>query len=994
MTSKLFLAVPLVGALAGAGAVRAAETKVIRGAQASGPMTPVIIGVDLRDLPLAKEWEPGDPIKEIPRRFYPEPNDPVRPVTREGTGPSPLLALQEGAGNTGFTPPAILNFDAQNFTGVNPPDTVGDVGPNHYIQMINHSSGSSFIVYSKTGAVLAGPIILDTLGAPAPCNAGLGDPIVLWDPMANRWLLSEFSSSGNRLCVYISQTADPVSGGWFAYAFQAPSFPDYPHYAVWPDAYYVGTNEGNAPPAYALDRVRMLAGQPATSQRLTAPGLPGFGFEMLMPADLDGPTAPPAGAPAVFLRHRDDEGHSPPGDPTRDFIELFEFHVDWVTPSNSTLTGPISIPVAEFSSDICDLNSFNCIVQPSGPLLDPLHQMFMYRAQYRNFGTHQTITGNFSEDADGDGGGDPLQRAAPRWLELRKTTGGWVLQQEGTFSPDTTSRWNGASAMDESGNFAVVYNVASSSVFPGVRVAGRLVSDPPGTFRTEAVVVPGVVSNASGRYGDYAALSVDPADECTFWYTGMYNPTAQWRTRIATFRFDACGGPGFSVVANPGSLTINRGGSASTVITLTSTGGFAGSVDLTATGLPAGVTVSFNPATVVLTDGGSANSTATFVVGAAAPTGPASVSINGTSGALVRTGTVSLTINAGGGAQSAGFDPTLQAPKCTTVGSSCDSGTLLTGRDGRGPEPNQPNTIGDSCPDGTAGTFHVEESIDRIQVTSADGTNFAPSKLANIQVTVWAASLADALDVYYTANANSPDWVYVGTASPAGLGAQVLQLSYRLPGGPLQAVRARFRYHGKPAVCGRLPWDDHDDLVFAVDNGVPPPDNAAAFDAGLQAPRCATTGRSCDTGPAAVLGRDGKGPEPNQPNTIADSCADGTSGTFHRDESLDRLSVRTTSGGPLADGVTIQFDVVVYASREFGADRLDLYFAPNAAAPSWTLLTTLTPAHAGQQTLTHSFTLPPGTLPAVRARFRYGGTQAPCGTGAYDDVDDLVFAVP
>ena len=484
---------------------------------------------NLRDQPRVKDWEPGDPIKEIPRRWTrPTPDIPPPPPMVD-----PLLALQA---TRGMTPDSIgapiLNFNGGGFSGVNPPDTVGDVGSTQYVQLINFNSGSQIRVYDKAGTLVAGPTALDTLGT-TPCNNGLGDPVVLWDQAANRWLLSEFSTSGNRLCVYVSQTSD-ATGAYFAYQFTATNFPDYPKYAVWPDAYYVGTNE-NSPAAYALQRSAMLTGAAAAAQRFIAPDLSGFPFQMLPPADWDGTTAPPGGAPAVFLRHKDSEAHGSPG--AADTLELFEFHVDFATPANSTYTGPFSINVAEFDSDLCGLSSFSCIPQPSGTSpLDPLREIVMHRPQYRNRTTHQVIVGSFATDITG------TNQAGTRWFELRKTTGNWSLFQEGTvFTPptDTTNRWMSTIAMDGTGNIAVAYNVSSSTVFPGLRYTGRLAGDPAGTMGAEQVMIAGTASNASNRYGDYASINVDPVNECTFWMTGEWNSATQWNTRIATFRFPA-----------------------------------------------------------------------------------------------------------------------------------------------------------------------------------------------------------------------------------------------------------------------------------------------------------------------------------------------------------------------------------------------------------------------------------------------------------------------
>jgi leucyl aminopeptidase len=182
------------------------------------------------------------------------------------------------------------------------------------------------------------------------------------------------------------------------------------------------------------------------------------------------------------------------------------------------------------------------------------------------------------------------------------------------------------------------------------------------------------------------------------------------------------------------------------------------------------------------------------------------------------------------------------------------------------------------------------------------------------------------------------------------------------------------------------------DLSLTV-TGTGPGDVMAAFDSTLQTPRCATVGRSCDSGPSLLLGRAALGPEPNQPNTINDSCADGASGTFHADESNDRIKVSTTDGTALAPGKTVRIDATVWAWTTPAQDKLDLYYAANANSPTWTFITTLTPAAAGAQTLSATYTLPSGALQAVRARFRYQGSAAACGAGSYNDHDDLIFAV-
>jgi trimeric autotransporter adhesin len=461
--------------------------------------------------------------------------------------------------------------------------------------------------------------------------------------------------------------------------------------------------------------------------------------------------------------------------------------------------------------------------------------------------------------------------------------------------------------------------------------------------------------------------------------------------------------PDFTVSCSPSTLSVTQGSSTASTCTVTSTGGFAGAVNLACTGLPAGVTCAFATNPVTPPANGTVNSALTIAASGTATTGAASVQAQGTSGALTRSAGLALTVNptggGGGGPQNAAFDATLQTPKCATVGSSCDSGaTLLNGRDSlaTGPEPNQPNTINDSCADGSSGSFHVDESNDRLKVTTLDGTDFAPGKTVRIDATawVWSTPSSDHLDLYYAADANSPAWTYITTVNPTASGAQTLSATYTLPSGPLQAIRARFRYQGSAAACGSGAYDDHDDLVFAVAS---PSGGAqtATFDATLQAPKCGTVGISCDSGASLLNGRGtmSGGVETNQPNTINDSCADGASGSYHSDESNDRIKVSTVDGTAFAPGKTVRIDATAWVWSTPSSDHLDLYYAANAASPVWTFITTINPTLTGSQTLSATYTLPSGTLQAVRARFRYQGSATACAAGAYIDHDDLIFAV-
>ncbi|MBK9527816.1 MAG: hypothetical protein IPO41_05745 [Acidobacteria bacterium] len=614
---------------------------------------PSIPTISVRADSLPEYRIPDGPIIEVnPRRTR-----PPRKVldVEQPSFTDPLISLQQrtpDAAPNAFTTP-ILNFNGIAFTGVNPPDTVGDVGPNHYVQSINGSGGSVVRIFDKTtGAPIGVQFAMDGLAGASPCNSGAGDPIILYDQAADRWMLSEFSGSGNRLCVYVSTTPDPA-GTYAGYQFQAPGFPDYPKYGVWPDAYYVSSNE-SSPAVYALDRVKMLAGQAATFQRFTAVDLSGFGFQALTPADLDGAAAPPAGAPGIFMRHRDTEVHGPAGFPSSDILEIYAFDVDWVTPANSTftqlpdvgtteanhmLTAPSvkstgldlpSLVNSEFSSNLCGLTSFSCMGMPgatqgSGGSLDPLREVIMNRLVYRNFGTHETLVGNFVTNV-GAASPNSAHRGGVRWFELRRVgAGSWTLHQEGTFAPTVDdNRWMAAIAMDGSGNIALGYNISSSTIFPGLRYTGRLASDPLGTMsQGDNVLVSGTANNGSNRYGDYSAMSVDPSDDCTFWFTGQWNGASSWSTRIGKIKFDQCGTPDFILAATPQTQNVCVGSNAVYNVNVGSVSGYNSPVTLTTTGNPGSVGFSVNPVTPAgastMTLSGAAAGTYNFnIVGTAA----------------------------------------------------------------------------------------------------------------------------------------------------------------------------------------------------------------------------------------------------------------------------------------------------------------------------------------------------------------------------------------
>src|SRR5664279_3294614 len=436
-----------------------------------------------------------------------------------------------------------------------PPDTNGTVGATQYVQWVN----TSFAIFNKsTGALLAGPTAGNTLwsGFGGGCQTNNdGDPVVLYDKAAQRWVFSQFSVSTTPYlqCIAVSTTSD-ATGTYNRYSFQYGNFDDYPKMGVWADGYYETFNmfNGNTfvgADACAYDRTKMLSGAAATQVCFQQ----GSAVGGLLPSDIDGNTAPPAGSPNYMVYFGTNN------------LNLYKFHVDFSTPANSTFTGPSVISVAAFSP-LC--SGGTCVPQPgTTQQLDSLADRLMYRLAYRNLGTHESLVVNHSVVAGSSGG--------VRWYEIQNPSGTPVVAQQSTYAPDSTYRWMGSVAMDQAGDMALGYSVASSSLNPTIRYTGRVPTDPSGTMEAEVNVVTGSGSQTTGlsRWGDYSAMQVDPVDDCTFWYTQEYmktNGTFNWNTRIANFKFPTCGGtatPDFTVAAAPSSLTITQGANGTSTIT-------------------------------------------------------------------------------------------------------------------------------------------------------------------------------------------------------------------------------------------------------------------------------------------------------------------------------------------------------------------------------------------------------------------------------------------
>ncbi len=621
------------------------------GVQVGEPVTPVEINVDLRNLPTVDEWKPGEAIREAQRRIY-HPltgrSDPSAPADWI-TAPDRLGDLQATFDNlripaTGIDAAGRVTI-SNGSTGVSPGDPVVEVNSNYILYGINNSTGTTFTIYNKAGTRLSGPTTYKSL-APAgdPCATSVSDPIIHWDRLANRWFMLEMggTSSANRLCVYISKTDNPVSGGWWFYGFSTPSVPDYPHCSVWSDSYVCATNEGGSGIAvYAFDRANMLNGATARpAQRFTSvPKLAGYGFQTLTPVTFMGSTAPPANAPVILARHNDDEAHAGSGANTSaDYIQLYAMNINWNSPASSSISTLPQIAITEFNSWFRGYSAFASVPQPgSSSMLDPIREVILNSLSYRRFGSYESIVGNFATNQNAARTGTVVD-AGVRWFELRKSgTGNWALHQEGTFSPgdSNTHHLLGAISQDSQGNIGMGYNVTKTSsptVSASLRYTGRLNTDALGVMtQGENEVATGAAAETSGRWGDYYQMVVDPADDCTFWFVGMYRPSGSWATRATDFKFSNCGGTPPVTYTVSGQVTTGAGAaisgvtvSAGSVSTTTDASGnysipnlAAGSYTLT----PSRSGYTFSPSSRAVTIGSSNVSGQNFT-GTVVTTGP------------------------------------------------------------------------------------------------------------------------------------------------------------------------------------------------------------------------------------------------------------------------------------------------------------------------------------------------------------------------------------
>jgi hypothetical protein len=570
----------------------------------AGKANRVAISQAVRDLPRTGP----DPNEKRPA-FWIRDNETL-PKGNGAVAPGDRLdaALQSEAPAGGMPGPSLTfegissddNAAAFGFR-IEPPDTNADVGPDHIVETVN----LLFRVYDKAGTPLTAPAKLSSLFAPlgAPCGTvDDGDPIVLYDPLADRWLISQFCTVGPPFhqLIAISQTADPT-GAFYLYDFTMPNdkFNDYPHFGVWPDGYYMSDNQFNAAGTvflgaglFAFDRAKMLVGDPSAGfiyfdYFLTDPLSGG-----MLPTDFDGLVAPPVGTPNLFMEFRADEY----GDPT-DALRIYEFRPDYAVPANSTLTTRPDLPVAPF--DARTPATRDEIEQPAPATntqyLAAIADRMMFRVAYRTLsGGVQSFVANWTVNVSG---ANPTSaatyQAGIRFEELRRDpgTGAMTIQNQVTWAPGAgdgvngRNIWMGSTAQDHQGNSALGFSASSLSLVPSILWAGRLAGDPADTLNQgEATMYSGagVQQDTASRWGDYSSMSVDPSDDCTFWYAQEYyanNGSFDWKTRVGSFKYSGCTAAPKGTLS--GVVTICSGGLPLAGAVVTVDGGYVRTTDAT-----------------------------------------------------------------------------------------------------------------------------------------------------------------------------------------------------------------------------------------------------------------------------------------------------------------------------------------------------------------------------------------------------------------------------
>lgn len=616
----------------------------------SAPTSPI----DTTGLAPAPPFTPKQITRPIIRDVHPLPGR--KPSMEKAFSASHIASVQDWQAPNAM-PGTLTNWEGIAHTGVLPPDTNGQVGPNHYVQIVNESNGSHVRIWDKSGSQLYDFGMQDLWPTSDTCNAdAYGDPVVLYDQIAGRWILTQFALPDPPYyeCFAVSKTGTPTNdpNDWYLYSFKVHDnkMNDYPKLGVWPDGYYMSVNQflnGDSwagAGVFVFERDAMLQGNAATFQYFDLEDM-NSNYGGLLPSNLMGSTLPPTGAPNYFMAVDMDWSGSD------DVLHIFEFHTDWDAPSNSSFQFIKDIVVDPFNWTFDGTggsrNNWD-IPQPDTSVeLDSLSDRLMMHLWYRNYGDHESLVVNHTVNV-----GSGADHAGVRWYEIRggavdATLSDATIYQQGTYAPDAENRWMGSVAMDHTGNLAVGYSISSNTVYPGIRYAGRLASDPLGQLsQGEGAIINGSGSQThdAARWGDYSSLTVDPSDDCTFWYTTEYMQTtssADWQTRVGSFKFDNCSlEPDFTLSATPAEQSICTGDDALYTVDVGSVSGFSEPVTLSASGQPAGTTASFNPNPV--TPPGSS----TLTIGNTASAAPSdyTIAIEGAASAITHTTQVALTV--------------------------------------------------------------------------------------------------------------------------------------------------------------------------------------------------------------------------------------------------------------------------------------------------------------------------------------------------------------
>ncbi|MGM0931975.1 MAG: GEVED domain-containing protein [Bacteroidota bacterium] len=461
--------------------------------------------------------------KIVPGKGLPRGEDPVR---------------QSKMGDVKLSGEKKLNFEAVS-TRATPSDPTGVAGPNHYVNAWN----AAFSIFDKNGNQLTPPADLASIGGEFTNERG-GDPIVVYDENADRYVISQMDTLPGSFLIAVSQGPDPVNSGWYTYRFPTNGmYPDYPKLSVWSDGYYFTTNKDNTTAdqsevIYVMERDKMLRGESAQVIGFPLPGIKTTRFYSPAAFHVNGRELPPPGnSPIIYMQDDSWEGVN------EDHLKLWLVNVDWNQPGNSTISESQELGVAEGVSPFhstFDGGSFKNLSQPfDAPDLDALQATMMYATQYRRFGTHNSVVMNFVVDIEPSA----AEHAAVRWYELRQRQDGdqWQVYQEGTYAPDKSDRFGGSIAIDAEGNIGLGYTVLDDSperpIPPSLRFTGRFEGDPRGVMTVEEEsIIEGISPNPSFRYGDYSHMSVDAQDGLTFWYIGEVFEGEQRINQVGTFR--------------------------------------------------------------------------------------------------------------------------------------------------------------------------------------------------------------------------------------------------------------------------------------------------------------------------------------------------------------------------------------------------------------------------------------------------------------------------